>query len=422
MNTPALNNHFLLVGNGVYTNRGCEAIVRGTMDILRGAFGHQASADLACFGDPVMCEKQAGEESDPGIRRTYSLSVPTSRWERWARGINHRALLHLPWPEAFRIPGSYRVITESLRNTSAALQVGGDNYSLDYGFPVAFMELDRCIQDAGVPLVIWGASIGPFHARPTFARKMFKHLKSVSAIFVRETLTQEYLFRNGVRENVHFMPDPAFLMRAEAPPPRKMLQRPPLRSIGINLSPLYGKYVCKDRADEWLSVCVDLVVSVQNRTARPIVLVPHVVDPRPPNDDHYFLERVAEEARRNGAGELIVVGRDLSAAETKWLISNCAVFGGARMHSVIAALSTCTPTLAFAYSTKAKGLVQDVLGTRDYVIDASAFQPQAVTERLATLLSREKEVRLTLENRMPAILRLARRAGEELRSILSAGA
>jgi hypothetical protein len=31
--------HFLLVGNGPYLNRGCEAIVRGTMAILCQAFG-----------------------------------------------------------------------------------------------------------------------------------------------------------------------------------------------------------------------------------------------------------------------------------------------------------------------------------------------------------------------------------------------
>jgi hypothetical protein len=32
-------NNFLLLGNASYLNRGCEAILRGTVKILRSAFG-----------------------------------------------------------------------------------------------------------------------------------------------------------------------------------------------------------------------------------------------------------------------------------------------------------------------------------------------------------------------------------------------
>jgi colanic acid/amylovoran biosynthesis protein len=49
-----------------------------------------------------------------------------------------------------------------LDDAAAVLSVGGDNYSLDYGVPKLFTDLDDIVLEKKKPLAIWGASVGPF--------------------------------------------------------------------------------------------------------------------------------------------------------------------------------------------------------------------------------------------------------------------
>ena len=84
--------HFLLVGNGPYSNRGCEAIVRGTMAILRHEFGDAFRVTLATFESPKIVSNQAALEIDPLITH---VSLQVDRWSRpwWKRQIKRSFLL-----------------------------------------------------------------------------------------------------------------------------------------------------------------------------------------------------------------------------------------------------------------------------------------------------------------------------------------
>ena len=58
---------FLFVGNGPYKNRGCEAIVRGTMNILRQHFGKNICADVGIYGNVSLLQEQLVNESDQNV-------------------------------------------------------------------------------------------------------------------------------------------------------------------------------------------------------------------------------------------------------------------------------------------------------------------------------------------------------------------
>ena len=58
---------FILAGNGPYTNRGCEAIVRGTVKILRSYFRDPSFLCLSHSLSGWEYIKQAQEEFDPKI-------------------------------------------------------------------------------------------------------------------------------------------------------------------------------------------------------------------------------------------------------------------------------------------------------------------------------------------------------------------
>jgi colanic acid/amylovoran biosynthesis protein len=305
---------------------------------------------------------------------------------------------------------------------AAALELGGDNYSLDYGRPTSFMSVDRFLISKDLPVVLWGASVGPFDKDPDFAISMLQHLKNLDGIYVRETTSFEYLRNHGVSENVHLVADPAFLMSPAIPSPEKIGFEIPAGSIGINLSPLVARYrgesTLESALSEWTEMCVALISAVARKFERPIILVPHVESSSPENDDFRFLEGVAAIARKQSNLPIYVVSKRHCAAELKWIISQCSVFAGARTHSTIAALSSCVPTLSFGYSIKATGINRDIFGHTDYCMPVASVRVAEFVEKLAYLMDHQETIRGLLEARLPAMKSTALNAGALLASLL----
>lgn len=411
--------HFLLVGNGPYLNRGCEAIVRGTMAILRNEFGAGISVTLASFGNPVLIQRQAGSETDAAIRHVC-LSLPSEPPSPFLRWRQRAARLMGPGVLPPHIPTSdFRVLREPARRACCALEIGGDNYSLDYDGPALFMEMDTLLQAQGVPVILWGASVGPFDTSPESVPGIWSHLKTLRRIHARESFTVEDLTRQGVSANVVAAADPAFAMDATRPPASKLGFEWKPGMIGLNLSPLMARYVTGGRIDAWLAMSAAIVAAVVTRTRRDVLLVPHVT--KPADDDHAFLKKVGA-ACNTAIGQVACMSGDLTAAETKWVISQCAVFVGARTHATIASLSSGVPTLSLAYSRKARGLNMDIFGSCDYCLEPDGLSPNAVAGRVAMMLENEQAIRAFLARAIPPIRELAFAGGGFLRRDIREGA
>jgi colanic acid/amylovoran biosynthesis protein len=73
--------HVLLVGNGSYQNRGCEAIVRGTMEILRREFGSEIRAQAGVYADASIVREQSAREADAAVS-SFCLDGMGPRWSR----------------------------------------------------------------------------------------------------------------------------------------------------------------------------------------------------------------------------------------------------------------------------------------------------------------------------------------------------
>ncbi len=400
---------------GLYRNRGCEAIVRGTMEILRREFGPEVSVRAGVGGgnrDTVMA--QIASEIDPAVEGFPVCSPGGPRWSSgWlAAKINQR------FGTAFQVNRSD--IKQHARATSIALQVGGDTYSLEYGRPVYYMVMDRFLQSCGRSVVLWAASVGPFEADPKFAPEMFAHLRSLSAVFVRESDSYNYLRAHGVSENVHLMADPAFVMKPAAPSADKIGFALPEGAIGINLSPMVAFYRGLSPATvnlkDWMTFCVSLVKCAAGYN-RPILLIPHVSSADPGNDDFALLDAVCKAVAPEVQVPVQVLPEGLNAAELKWIIARCAIFAGARTHSTIAALSSEVPTLSIAYSLKAKGINRDVYGHLDHCIHVADLTAENFTTGLRVLLTNESAIRAQLHSRIPELQARAWAAGGVLRRL-----
>jgi colanic acid/amylovoran biosynthesis protein len=401
--------HFLLVGNGPYSNRGCEAIVRGTMVILRGEFGARFRVTLVTFETADSVAEQSSRETDPLITH---VPLRGERIERWSLPWWRKQMTRQFMPK----PREFATLDQVCGDATCALQIGGDNYTLDYGRPREFMRLDEYLRQRDVPVVLWGASVGPFEADPAFAPAMFDHLRAFKAILVRESDSYQYLTENGVTTNLHRTSDPAFLMEAVKPPATKLVCQVAPGVIGLNLSPMMAKYVTGGDLGAWVKVGAEIVRSIVRHTQRDVLLIPHVTWAS--SDDVAFLRNVATAWAEAPVGRVSFLGGNLSAAETKWVISRCAAFAGARTHSTIAAISSAVPTLSLAYSRKARGLNQDIFGTQDYCLQPAEISPEAVAERLVDLLDKHDAVSNHLAQSLPQFRAGALGGGRILRHLI----
>lgn len=408
------DNTFLLVGNGPYLNRGCEAIIRGTVRILRHHFDALRFEAYTVYRDPGGLARQRAQEKDPDIHHDEVRNSYKRFDRRWFTfNILKRtcppALKHL-W---------YSNLKSSLPSAQAVLAVGGDNYSLDYhGPPRAGTELDDLVTSRGKPLIIWGASVGPFSKNPAYEKYIIEHFRKVH-IFARESLTHEYLNAHGLIDNVYRVADPAFVMDAVQPPREKLDVPLEQGAIGINLSPLLAKYNANWDLAAWAAQAASILRAVIDKTGRMIYLIPHVTGIDPKHDDHAFLGRVAEllDGRKD---RVFVVPNTLDAAETKWVISRMHLFAGARTHSTIAAISSAVPTLSFGYSIKSRGINQDIYGHTRYCLQGNQLAPEMVADRVSEMLSDHKNIAEQLKASIPRMKTLALNAGDILKTIVHA--
>ncbi len=402
MESTGLN--FLFVGSAAYSNRGCEAIVRGTVEILSTRLPGSRYIVSSGFDDfPTDgFEKVRGVEyrppAPPGWTRAARVLSP--QW--WFYRVLMRSRPALTYKHV------HSVALKAMQECDCALQVGGDNYTLDYGVPDYLLRLDDVLLATGKPLILWGASVGPFSRMPSVERRLAKHLRRLTLILARESKTIAYLASIGVQQNVRCVADPAFCMTAVKPRlddhlAAFLLQRP----VGLNLSAFAGKFTTTHDPRSWLEnarACVDRLLAAG---LGPVLLVPHVF--KESNDDHRFLLQVMEGLPRQQA-QLAILPRNLNAAELKWVIGQTRLFAGARMHSTIAALSSCVPTLSLGYSMKASGVSEDIFGHPRWLLSVDELNPDSLSDRMAEMERNRMELEKHLRQTIPEVQRRSRLA------------
>lgn len=393
---------FLLAGNSTYTNHGSEAIVRGTVIILREFFDRPeiVSAETERFPYSYI------PETDPGI--THKPVFWPKRYSvQWF--FNQAAKAILTRPVAYK--RFARRMLHEIRKADAVLSLGGDAYIKR---PFSRIARNDLAADVKTPIILWGASVGPFTGSIRYQKSVFNHLRRLTGIFVRETVSQQYLADNGVKDNVYLVEDPAFLMEPEMPDDREFVENLPRGAIGISLS---GLFLNQTRFSEKHKAAVCKIVgAVRQRFGRPIILVPHCVDYD--DDDHALLEGVLRENASRWP-DVICLPKLCPAAEIKWVISKLHAFVGARAHATIAAFSTYVPTVSLVYSFKGEGFNQRLFNCLDYVVKKEQCEPEIIVEKLELVLDNHDQIRKTLQEKMIEVKKGAMRAGHLLKKIIS---
>lgn len=370
-------------------NHGCEAIVRGSMNIIEN------SDEKAEF---VL---SSNNPSDDEIINNITVKAAKTRELTKVEKLIAAVDLKINNSETYALQKMYSPIVSDAEDCDICLSVGGDTYC--YGDNHGIQVLTRELKKRGKKTVLWGASIG---AEDLSERKL-ESLRDFDAIFTREPITYELLKENGANDNIYLFSDPAFCMeRVEVEPIDGFTRE---NTLGFNISPLVASGDPRKK-----EIAEDFLKFIFENTTMKVLLVPHVVEEN--NNDYDFMKPIFEKFEHTG--RIAILPPDLEARQYKGYIAGTRFFIGARTHSTIAAYSSGVPTIALGYSVKARGIAKDIFGEEKYVLDIKAMTDyEELRDEFLKLLENENEIRRELMKSIPLRMRSAMEAGEMLQKI-----
>ena len=370
-------------------NHGCEAIVRGSMNIIENS-DEKAEFVLSSYNP-----------SDDIIINNITVKAAKTRDLTKVEKLIAAVDLKINNSETYALQKMYSPIVSDAEDCDVCLSVGGDTYC--YGDNHGIQVLTRKLKKRGKKTVLWGASIG---AEDLSERKL-ESLRDFDAIFTREPITYELLKENGANDNIYLFSDPAFCMeRVEVEPIDGFTRE---NTLGFNISPLVASGDPRKK-----EIAEDFLRFVFENTTMKVLLVPHVVEEN--NNDYDFMKPIFEKFEHTG--RIAILPPDLEARQYKGYIAGTRFFVGARTHSTIAAYSSGVPTIALGYSVKARGIAKDVFGEEKYVLDIKAMTDyEELKDEFLKLLKNENEIRRELMKSIPLRMRSAMEAGEMLQKI-----
>ncbi|NLX93991.1 MAG: polysaccharide pyruvyl transferase family protein [Clostridiales bacterium] len=373
-------------------NRGCEAIVRGTMAILDKAFA----------GNEYVLSSYAPQEDDE--LKDIVRVVPFKPKElNAAEHITAALKIRLGKDERYSIIHSYADFFEAAMSADVCLSVGGDTYC--YGDNSVIRVLTSELKKRGKTVVLWGASIG----KEDLDFEKEKNLACFDAIFVRESLTFELLKNRNINPNVFLFPDPAFtLEKEELPLPDGWEEK---NTVGINVSS-----IVVERNPKLILIVADLIKHILKNTDMSVALVPHVTSAN--NNDMPALTALLNEMKSEDIKRVFILPDDLNSEQYKGYIARLKFFIGARTHATIAAYTSFVPTIVLGYSIKSRGIAKDLFGDELFVLNAQRLHSGTqLIESFNALCEQEHEIKKTLANEIPQKIRAAYEAGEKLKEI-----
>jgi len=325
MNKEITHMRFLLYGHGGCYNHGVEAITSCTIAYLRKKYP-------GCY---IILSSHFPEQD-----REFALK-PDEFVARNMEGKDNREI--------------YQNTLDKITPDTVVIHLGGDNYCYPNWQRYALVHEEAVKR--GAKSILWGCSID----EDMLNEEMIKTLSGHDLILAREVVTYRNLVGLGLN-NVRKVSDIAFGMACERPKGDFLCKRTiedlfAMPYVLLNISPL----VCRRNPDvKKAYICLrDYVLE---NTDYNILLMPHVLMPM--DNDYEILQDIMVTHNKR----MFLASDKLHAWEYKYLVSKAALCVASRTHVTIAAYSTTVPTLAVGYSTKARGIAED-LGLSEYVVD-----------------------------------------------------
>lgn len=273
-----MKNVLLLGIYGTY-NYGCEAIVRGTVEILKRY-------------NPDINISYASYDYQTDIKKLRDLDINIIKrpniFKKWS-------LQNIKW-KILRLLNVTRTrpfdTTDWIQNFDTIFSIGGDMYTLgsDNSYKKSLPKFFEECKQKGLKYILWGASVGPFDKNPEALQFYKSHLANADLIVSREEATTSYLEKIEINDNVTFAPDPAFYVPG---PIKNISSSNEITQIGINLSYLSATHTYPT-IEEAINKQAQTIEMIIDQFDCNITLLPHVVSPRYWEDDTAYLQKVKD--------------------------------------------------------------------------------------------------------------------------------
>ena len=406
-----MSDYLLFFGNGQYANRGCEAIAKSSIRMIRKHF-----PGVRIYNGNERGDYDQQDETEPDVTHVYCPCYNLNRRIRFATALFRKTgiLIDPTYPT--------RVVRHLAPESRAVLSMGGDLYGLSHRPEVLiqYVLAGEAAIKSRRPFVIWCATIGNMDAEKKLKTLAMRHFQRCSLILARDQASVDYLAANGIRDNVRLVADPAFLLEPEEPRIPLPNREPLEETIGFNLAASYGWIGKLGSYRDMIVLGADCVESIVRQIGRPVILVPHVV--AFPEDtfqnDTLFLLLVKEALAARGL-DVPLLPSSLRSWEIKWVLGRLHAYVGSRWHSTVAALSSGTPTVSIGFSEKAPALNELLLGHTRFVIHCSQLTRHRLKDVLEDVLESREAIRRALQERLPHVRALAESAGEHLKTLLT---
>lgn len=382
----------MMFAHGGSLNRGCEAIVRSSTNIIKEKI------------NGVQIYLASDRPETDGIIRTLdgiydgsNCSIKKYSYDWWLSSLK----VKLFKDESYALGKIHHNIIKHIKDMDVYLSIGGDNYC--YGEQPGWYEIDRRVKEKEKKLVLWGCSIG----EEDMSERKLEDLKLFDLILARETITYNMLKNRGINK-VKLCADPAFTMEKEE------LELPDGwqegNTVGLNFSPL----VWNKNKNSQVAVR-GLIQHILDTTEMTIVFTPHVIQDG--NNDYEILYKYYEEFE--DTGRVIILPNNLTAVQYKGFIARMRFFIGARTHATIAAYSSCIPTIVLGYSVKSKGIARDLFGEEKLVLDIEEISDSnKLKNKFDEMIGEEELLKKKLEQSIPNIKEMAYKAVEHLHELV----
>ena len=317
--------------------------------------------------------------------------------------------------------GTIFQIRKILREVDAVVSSWGDAYiSLP---PYMLFMKAFFLKKRKVPLILFPSSIGPFNGG--FGDFIaVKGLKKFDVLTVRDIRTYDYL-KKYTFKSLKLVHDAAFILKPESDlRVNEILKKVGLDGrnfIGINVSVLLYHLFKKDNKN-YIQTMINLIQWLRIEFKIPILLIPHQIFPENyeysqqqfesrGGDDRYAIELVLNKLKDKTS--IYHLSEYYTPADLKGVIGRCEIFIGGRMHSVIASISLCVPSLILEYSHKASGMMK-MLEMEKYSWQISR-SPQSLKEEISKLWEEKKSIREYLTKKMPSIFKEIYKLADEIK-------
>lgn len=389
-------NKAVLCGHTGSINRGCEAIIRSTADILKKA---SVNSILATHAKEQDLDSKVNE---------FDELIEYNKIKRFSLKHLYVGTLYKIFKYSYPVNRvTQRNIWDTLKDNNIAINIGGDTYCYDK--PTISYDLNKFTKKNNIKNILWGCSIGKEYIN----KEMIADLNRYTLIFPRETITYNSLIEVGIdKSKLKLMSDSAFALKIEKIELPKNFHVG--NTVGLNLSPI----VIRSGKDENIALnsYYNIIDYILENSDMKIALIPHVYT----SDSEDMIPHKIIYDKYKHTNRMIIFDSYYNCMELKYIISKCRFIIAARTHASIAAYSTGVPTLVVGYSVKSRGIARDIFGNEEgYVLPVQELEDKnQLKKAFINIMEKENEIKTHLQKFMPSYIEKAWQAGEEIKKLM----